>query len=116
MNDILDIRAMDGRETGKRKINSSKILCEKKGFTLAETIVAIAILTLVAAMFSNFLSVALKARNLSRERLQLVALATGKMDEIMAIPSFWQDIEGLQSWLVNDGFTVNENGTYYKKL
>ncbi|NSW89335.1 MAG: prepilin-type N-terminal cleavage/methylation domain-containing protein [Firmicutes bacterium] len=97
------------------KEKCSMTVQDEKGFTLVETIIAIAIITIIAAMFSNFLAVALKARTLSRERLQLLAYATSKLDEITAIQNYWQNIEGLQGWLINDGFSDAGNGVFIKE-
>lgn len=56
----------------------------ERGYSLPEVIVAIAILGLLGAMFSQISFSSLKARDSSRERLAALAIATSAIDEIKA--------------------------------
>lgn len=81
---------------------------DKKGYSLPEVIVAIAILGLLGAMFSQISFSSLKARDVSRERLTALAIATSAIDEVKAWrgekdgPDEWVTIEKLKKFLAND--------------
>ena len=60
----------------------NSVIKNNKGYSLAEVIVAIAILGLLSAMFAQISFSSLKARSVSRERLEAVAIATSAIDEI----------------------------------
>lgn len=70
---------------------------DKKGYSLPEVIVAIAILGLLGAMFSQISFSSLKARDVSRERLSALALATSAIDEIKAYRGVKDD--GTSEWV-----------------
>lgn len=87
-----------------------KIYRDKSGYSLAEVIVAIAILGLLSAMFAQISISSLKARNNSRERLEAVAIATSAIDEIKSFRgnsdsgSTWKTLAHLKEQLA-----INEN-------
>lgn len=80
----------------------------KKGYSLPEVIVAIAILGLLGAMFSQISFSSLKARDVSRERLAALAIATSAIDEIKAYrgqedgANEWVSLTKLESLLINE--------------
>ena len=93
-----------------------KIHRNKKGYSLVEVIVAIAILGLLSAMFSQITFSSLKARNNSRERLEAVAIATSAIDEIKSFRgnsdsgSIWKSVSHLKTQLAVDETTPGSLG------
>lgn len=75
----------------------------QKGYSLAEVIVAVAVLGLLSALFSEIVFTALKARDSSRERLEALSVATSAIDEIKSYrgntdnsPNQWNSVEYLK--------------------
>ena len=77
---------------------AERIMKNRKGFTLAELIIAVAIMGLLGALFSEIVYSAIKARDSSRERLAALAIATSALDEIKSLrgaadtPSAWNTL------------------------
>lgn len=88
-----------------------------RGFTLIEIIIAIAILSITGLIFYNFMYTSINARNISRERLEAVALSSSIIDEIKSTQSSWKNINGLKSWLMNDENKFQEvNSSFIKTV
>jgi prepilin-type N-terminal cleavage/methylation domain-containing protein len=85
-----------------------------KGFTLIEVIVAMTILAFITAATFNVIFTSLKARNVSRERLQALELSSSVLDEIKSYRSTWTSMNGLRTWLVGKGYTAA--GNVYDKV
>lgn len=89
---------------------------DNKGYSLAEVIVAIAILGLLSAMFAQISFSSLKARNNSRERLEAVAIATSAIDEIKSLRgnadsgATWNTVDYLKTQLGTDETTPGPLG------
>lgn len=84
----------------------------KKGFTLIEAIIAIAILTVIAAILGNLIFTAINIRNVNRERQEALNVTTSIMDEITAYQSEWGNYDGLKSWLAAHGFEQTGENSY----
>jgi prepilin-type N-terminal cleavage/methylation domain-containing protein len=102
-------------QSNGKKVKTIKNKQKQNGYTLVEAVIAIAITAMVAAIFTNVIAVSLNARNLSRQRLQLIAISTGKLDEIIAKKYTWRNRDGLANWLIDDGFSYDENDKLYSK-
>lgn len=89
------------------------ILRKNKGFTLIEVIVSIAIIAMIGVVLSGFISTTIKARNISHERLQTLALCTSYMNEIKSVQDTFQSAANIEALLGVKGFTKESN--YYKK-
>lgn len=108
---------------------------ESKGFTVVEVLVAMTILVIMVGVAFDAVSAVLKARDVSRERLQAMELSQSVTDEIKASrgtqdsSTAWSSVNGLKTWLCNNGFTqeagnagvydetsVNNNITYSIKV
>ena len=90
------------------------ILKKKNGFTLIEVVVSIAIIGIIAIMLSGIVTSTLKARNISHERLQILAVCTSTLDEIKSKQSTFTNVSDLESFLTSNGYVKESN--YYKKI
>jgi prepilin-type N-terminal cleavage/methylation domain-containing protein len=80
-----------------------------KGLTLIEVLVAMAILTVIIAVTFDSLFTVIKARDISRERLQAMELSSSIMEEIKAYHSSWKNSSGLETWLTGNGYAKAGN-------
>ncbi len=94
----------------------SKLLNNKKGYSLVEVIVAIAILGILSAMFAQVSFTSIEARNNSRERMEAVAIATSAIDEIKSFRgnedsgAIWNSVDHLKGLLAVDDTTPGSLG------
>ena len=94
----------------------NNVIKNNKGYSLAEVIVAIAILGLLSAMFAQISFSSLKARSVSRERLEAVAIATSAIDEIKSFRGnsnlgvTWNTVAHLKTQLATDDITPGPLG------
>ncbi len=94
----------------------NSIIKNNKGYSLAEVIVAIAILGILSAMFAQISFSSLKARSVSRERLEVVAIATSAIDEIKSFRGNsdsgvnWNTVAHLKTQLATDETTPGPLG------
>ncbi len=84
-------------------------LKNNKGLTLIEVLVAMAILTIFVVVAFQTLFTAIKARDISRERLQAIELSSSEMDEIKSCRSSWKNANGLEAWLTSNGYIKTGN-------
>lgn len=56
----------------------------KKGFTLVEVIIAMAIITIVAATFYKVYFIAIKSTNAGKQRIQALTMAQSYLEEVKA--------------------------------
>ncbi|HOJ11276.1 MAG TPA: type II secretion system protein [Clostridiales bacterium] len=86
----------------------------KKGFSIVEVLIAVAIMVVITGIFLNLLFTGYKARNTSRERLQMLAYSTSIVDEIKAYQYDWKNFAGLKARLLNEGYIETINNAFCK--
>ena len=88
-------------------------LRKNNGFTLIEVIVSIAIIAMIGVVLTGFITTTIKARNISHERLQTLALCTSYMNEIKSVQDEFINVTDIEEWLDYEGFTIQSG--YFKK-
>jgi len=92
-------------------------LKDNRGFTLVEIIITMAIVSIIVLVFYNILYTGFSARNISRERLEAMALSGSIVDEVKSTQSTWKNINGLKTWLVNEDNKFQElDSTFVKTV
>ncbi|TCK98693.1 prepilin-type N-terminal cleavage/methylation domain-containing protein [Natranaerovirga hydrolytica] len=83
-----------------------------QGLTLVEIIVSIALISIIALLFSNILISSIHSRNLNRERIEVLALATSYIDHIRTLDEGNVEVQEIEDYLIGEGFV--EESHYYK--
>jgi len=92
-------------------------LKDNRGFTLVEIIITMAIVSIIILVFYNILYTGFSARNISRERLEAMALSGSIVDEVKSTQSTWKNINGLKTWLTNEDNKFQElDSTFVKTV
>jgi prepilin-type N-terminal cleavage/methylation domain-containing protein len=80
------------------------IFKKNKGFTLIEVIISIAIIAIIGVILSNFITTTIKARNISIERLQILASCTSYMNEIKSVQESFSRVSDIEDLLEDMDF------------
>lgn len=89
-----------------------KRICDNKGFSLIETVVALAIIGIVAVIATSIVLSQFKARNISIERQECFNITKSVVDEIGTNRYAWKDDGGLGAWLVDHGYSKGIGTNY----
>jgi prepilin-type N-terminal cleavage/methylation domain-containing protein len=90
------------------------IFKKNKGFTLIEVIISIAIIAIIGVILTNFVSTTIKARNISIERLQLLASCTSYMNEIKSVQESFSSVSDIEDLL--EAMDFEKGTTVFKKV
>jgi|GEM_PF-5268426 len=88
-------------------------LKKNEGFTLIEVIVSIAIIAIIGVVLSGFVTTTLKARSISHQRLQTLAICTSYLNLIKSEQVKIKSLDDMDEWLIDEDFT--KTASYYKK-